>query len=52
MHALFSHAGIGVSMLLFFFVVFVAVAAWAYWPANKTMLESYKDIPLREDPNE
>ncbi len=52
MHALFSHAGIGLSMLLFFFAIFVGIAVWAYRPANKSVLESYKNIPLRENAND
>lgn len=52
MQALFSHADIGLSMLLFFFSIFVGIAVWAYRPANKQMLESYKQIPLKENAND
>lgn len=42
-----DHAGmIG---LLFFFIVFVGVALWAFLPSQKQKLESYKFLPLQED---
>ncbi len=35
--------------LLFFFVLFMGIAAWALVPSRKTQIESYKHIPLMED---
>ena len=30
-------------------VLFVAIIGWAFWPRNKDRLNSYADIPLRDD---
>lgn len=42
-----QHAGL--VGLLFFFSVFVGIALWAFLPARKQLVESYKYIPLSED---
>jgi len=42
-----NHAGI--SGLLFFFLVFLVIAGWAYRPKAKETIESHKYIPLEED---
>ena len=47
MDYLAQHAG--VIGLLFFFVVFCTIALWAFRPANKTTIESYKYIPLNKE---
>lgn len=39
----------GLIGLLFFFIVFVGVALWAFLPSQKQKLESYKFLPLQED---
>ncbi len=39
----------GMIGLLFFFIVFVGVALWAFLPSQKHKLESYKFLPLQED---
>ena len=41
----------GYAVLLAFFVAFGSIAAWAYWPSNRTRLEQHKGIPLKEDTN-
>ncbi|NBX74451.1 MAG: cbb3-type cytochrome c oxidase subunit 3 [Alphaproteobacteria bacterium] len=38
--------------LIFFFVVFLLVAVWAYWPANKQKLEQHASIPLKDGQHE
>ena len=35
--------------LLFFFIVFVAIAAYALWPSNKKKFDDAARSPLRED---
>ncbi len=39
----------GVVGLLFFLSVFIGILIWAFAPANKQKIESYKFIPLAED---
>jgi cbb3-type cytochrome oxidase subunit 3 len=39
----------GVIGLLFFVSVFAVIAFWAFRPASKDVIESYKNIPLKED---
>lgn len=39
----------GMSGLLFFFVVFLAIVIWAYRPSVRENIESYKNIPLKGD---
>lgn len=34
---------------LWVFLFFVCIVLWAYWPKNKSKVESYADIPLRPD---
>ena len=31
-------------------LVFVAIAAWAFWPSRRKSLEKQGEIPLRDDP--
>ena len=38
--------------LLFFFAVFIGIAVWALNPANKKRLQSYGEIPLKEESHE
>jgi cytochrome c oxidase cbb3-type subunit 4 len=33
-------------------IFFCGIVLWAYWPKNKAMIESYGQIPLRDDENE
>lgn len=40
----------GIIGLIFFFVTFVGIALWALNPAAKDLIESYKYIPLSEEP--
>lgn len=47
MDFLFHHAGL--LGLLFFFSVFICIAMWAFRPKHKSMIESYKYIPLAEE---
>jgi cytochrome c oxidase cbb3-type subunit 4 len=35
--------------LLFFFIVFLAIAAYAFWPSNKKKFDDAARSPLRED---
>lgn len=35
--------------LMFFFVFFVCVAVWLYWPSFRTNVEPFGLIPLNED---
>jgi cbb3-type cytochrome oxidase subunit 3 len=35
--------------LLFFFVLFVAIAVWTYLPRNKNRLRSHGSIPLKDE---
>ena len=30
-------------------VIFIGIVAWAFWPKNKSKLERYGQIPLRND---
>ena len=39
----------GIAGLLFFFLVFLGIAIWAYMPSKKKEIESHKYIPLSED---
>lgn len=39
----------GMTGLLFFFGIFVAVGVWSYRPQAKEKLESHKFIPLEGD---
>lgn len=50
MNFLTDYAGIIVS--LFFFLLFVCIACWAYWPGNKTRFQKDAKIPLKEKENE
>ncbi|MCI5050222.1 MAG: cbb3-type cytochrome c oxidase subunit 3 [Rickettsiales bacterium] len=49
MKALFADGGVGLVGLLFFFIIFVGIAVWAYHPKRKEKIESWKHIPLNED---
>lgn len=31
------------------FLLFVGIVLWAYWPKNKSKVESYADMALRPD---
>jgi cytochrome c oxidase cbb3-type subunit 4 len=35
--------------LLYFFAVFLAICAYAYWPRNKARFDEAAAIPLKED---
>ena len=48
MKELFANPAIGLPMLLFFFVVFVAIGVWALRPDNKKKFENYAQIPFKE----
>lgn len=37
---------------LWLMVFFLGIVAYAFWPKNKDRLESYGDIPLKDDENE
>lgn len=39
----------GVIGLVFFVMVFAIIAFWAFRPGSKETIESYKNIPLREE---
>ena len=30
---------------------FLGIVLWAYWPTNKTRIEAYAQIPLRDEEN-
>ena len=42
-------ANAGVTGLVFFFTVFLAIAFWAFRPSAKQQIEDYKNIPLAGD---
>ncbi|MGE3623682.1 MAG: cbb3-type cytochrome oxidase subunit 3 [Bdellovibrionales bacterium] len=46
---LIQHGGMLVTVM--FFVLFIAIAFWAYRPANKSKMQSYGDIPLKANDN-
>ena len=35
--------------VLWLMLVFLGIVAWAYWPKRKKKLQSYGEIPLRDD---
>ena len=37
---------------LWVMIFFSGIVLWAYWPSNKGKIESYGDIPLRDDNEE
>ena len=49
MKALFADANFGLIGLLFFFVIFIGIAIWAYHPKRKEEIEALKHIPLNEE---
>lgn len=50
--SLFMSEGAGLFGLLFFFLIFLGIFGWAYWPTNKSELEELKNIPLENDGKE
>ena len=44
----FIVAQAGLIGLLCFFAAFIGIAVWAFRPANKQRIESYRYIPLEE----
>ena len=32
--------------------LFIGIVVWAYWPKNRSKIESYGQIPLKDDENE
>ncbi len=49
MKALFASQAFGLIGLLFFFLVFVGIAFWAYHPKRKRQIEQLKNIPFSEE---
>ena len=37
---------------LWVMVFFTGIVLWAYWPKHKSKIESYGQIPLKDDENE
>nr|CRH06228.1 putative Cytochrome c oxidase, Cbb3-type, subunit Q (ccoQ) [Candidatus Magnetococcus massalia] len=35
--------------LVWFFLTFIAIIAWAYWPSNKKELEDQARVPMDDD---
>ncbi|MCK8784772.1 cbb3-type cytochrome c oxidase subunit 3 [Roseomonas sp. NAR14] len=35
--------------IVWFFVLFVGILAWALWPGRRQRLQQLADIPLRDD---
>lgn len=35
--------------VVWFFLLFAGVIAWAFWPKRRNKLESHGQIPLRDD---
>ncbi len=33
-------------------VIFVGIVVWVYWPKNRSKIEAYGQIPLKDDENE
>jgi cytochrome c oxidase cbb3-type subunit IV len=48
MHSLIAHF-ITTFWTPFFFVIFLAILAYALWPANRETFEDAARMPLRED---
>ncbi|MDC7684473.1 cbb3-type cytochrome c oxidase subunit 3 [Asticcacaulis sp. BYS171W] len=40
---------LGGLITLAFTVVFLGIAAWAYWPKNKDKLQAHRLIPLNDE---
>lgn len=36
--------------VVWLFGIFVAIAAWAYWPRNRQRFEAHARIPLDDEP--
>ena len=43
------HATVRSLWLLWLILLFVGIVGWVYWPSRRKRLESYGEIPLRED---
>ncbi|MEM9964243.1 MAG: cbb3-type cytochrome c oxidase subunit 3 [Asticcacaulis sp.] len=39
----------GALLTLTFTVVFVGIAIWAYWPKNKSKIQSHGQIPFKDE---
>jgi len=49
---LFASANAGLIGLLFFFIFFCIVVAWAFRPGARKKYKEHADIPLKEKDNE
>lgn len=49
MSDLYASAVYGMAGLIFFVVVFVGIALWAYNPRRKNEIEALKNIPLDDE---
>lgn len=52
MKSLFASADYGLIGLLFFFIIFLGIIVWTYYPKRKDDIEKLKNIPLNEDEND
>ena len=43
------HSDLFVIWMVLSVIAFIALMAWTLWPSHLRKLESYADIPLRED---
>lgn len=49
MKALYASADFGLIGLLFFFIIFVGIAIWAYTPKRKDSIEALKHALFQEE---
>ena len=43
------HSDLFVIWMVLSVIVFIALMVWTLWPSHRRKLESYADIPLRDD---
>jgi len=43
------HSDLFVLWMVLSVIAFVVLMVWTLWPSNRRMLESYADVPLRDD---
>jgi cbb3-type cytochrome oxidase subunit 3 len=43
------HSDLFVIWMVLSVIAFIALMVWTLWPGNKRILESYADVPLRDD---
>ncbi len=43
------HSDLFIIWMVLSVIAFIALMAWTLWPSHRRKLESYADIPLRDD---